>query len=454
MQDDQGRFGSAPRHDVGPLVRTAIGVATLVTLAMIGALGTTIARFFPADEGSGFGAGPLVGLGLVSVAGLTALALTRLDEVSWWVRGPIVLAITQLAIGLVMALAWYARGKYTYAPALVDAAPIHWYALGLGAVVIAAGALPARRRGVPTWLTATVVFALADLLATGVLAAFLSRSLDAGADTLLSADEIAPSGLTSMLLRPALIALVIAAAVTFIVRRRAALHRRLLPLGLAIVPITLLAMVALRDANARAVSIYESYLHVIAGSALFALCALVALAMTHGRALRTARRDADRPAPWVQRGSAPPVVGHQVFEGWLAGFSTTVEAFELRTDRAVLPIARGARLVAPLGPWTATAAAGEHRPIVADGAVTVTGFTTAPTEGPFRAGAAPIPSDRGQVVTVGRNPAETIRRDLVLLLWRPCLLFLVATILAALPGLTATRNFDHDDRPRTHRYGR
>jgi hypothetical protein len=64
--------------------------------------------------------------------------------------------------------------------------------------------------------------------------------------------------------------------------------------------------------------------------------------------------------------------------------------------------------------------------------VRVSGFVAPPSSGPFRGGGLPIAGAAGLVVAV-EDAAPAARRDAVLALWRPCLLFVLASSMAAVP---------------------
>jgi hypothetical protein len=97
-------------------------------------------------------------------------------------------------------------------------------------------------------------------------------------------------------------------------------------------------------------------------------------------------------------------------------------------------------VVAPLPAWTVSARAGASRPLLEGGTpVRVSGYVMAPGDGPFRTGGAPVAGPRGLVITVERRAHETIGRDIVLAVFRPCLLFLLLAAAAALPGLVGSR---------------
>ena len=53
----------------------------------------------------------------------------------------------------------------------------------------------------------------------------------------------------------------------------------------------------------------------------------------------------------------------------------------------------------------------------------------------FRRHALPVPGQHGLVVTRARRPEETIWRDIQLIMWRPCVLYLMVVAAAAIPGI-------------------
>lgn len=448
MDDDEVARYWRPSTYVRPGVKAAIVLAAAITIALVQLTFTVMRRYFPYEPYSG-SLDPLwlAGCGLVVVTTLLVLAVAGLRDTSWWARAAVVLAGTWLALIGVAGIAWYqltcTAGDFwcVGVPGLVDRLPLHWYALAAGAIAIVAAAIGARRRGPPLWVRGLAVFGLANLVALGCWLPLAGVIADRIGSPALAPADLARAHVALVLVPPALVALAVAVVVALAARRHRPLARPVviggqLALGLALVA----AVGAMNSDRMRAIELYENYVHALAGAALFTLCSLLGLAVAHARALRAARSDAGRAPPWVQTGrveSAGPAA-HLIYQGWLGGLTTRAGAFTLRTPSAVLHVPAGAHVVAPIASWSTGAAVGEALPIVADGdLVTVSGFVAPPADGPFRGGGAPIAGARGLVITVERRPDDRVRRDLVLLLWRPCLLFLIACTLAALPGLAA-----------------
>ena len=68
--------------------------------------------------------------------------------------------------------------------------------------------------------------------------------------------------------------------------------------------------------------------------------------------------------------------------------------------------------------------------------VVVGGFVDADPAHPFRGSLAALPGDRG-IVVAHADRTTFGDRDLALVLWRPCVAYLVIVVTIALPGLIA-----------------
>lgn len=436
------------RARVTPAVTGAVAALALVTLVMVGELLSVIDQQFaylgPRDMAG------LVTLELIGVAAAAVIAVAGLHGVSWWARSAIVLAALHLAMIVAVGLVWRVRPPSLIERPLVDALPVHWLGLALGGAAVVAALVAGARRGVLTALQGVVVFALLHAVVAAVWLPLAAAWIDAHGDPTVQPFALALRGWPWMIAPPIAIAAVATVAVTVFGRRmRPAAWRAA---GGALVVALLAASCVISVADGRAVILYENHGHVLIAGVLFAWGALIALAIAHLRALRAARDDANRAEPWVQRGVAQAADGEDgsiarlVFRGWLGGFATTAEAFTLRTMAGPVPVPAGARVIAPLAPWTTAASAGDARDVLRDGdQVRITGFERAGGDGPFRGSDAPVASARGLVVVVRRDAADTIRRDLVLALWRPCLLFLIASVLAALPAMAVAASRSPDD---------
>ena len=382
-------------------------------------------------------------LGLVTAAGsLTTWWSWRQRDVSVAARAAVVLVAVHLAIAVSAWGLWAVLGDYfrydgTALP-LIDEMPVAevTLALALTLMLIVLGTGAPRRGTAPRWLAGVVVYALAFLLLLAVWTPLVIPDL--GMPFIVDPRATLLAMAPSVVIPPAIYALV----PTLLVVLRPAWIGWVWPLVVAATGMLFVAAIGARShPQPEQLLAYGNFVPLLVGTAVFAAAAIALLAFAHARALLASRDDAARPAPWVQRGLVVPVYGDEVaqliVDGYLGGMRTQVDAFTLRTARGDhLIVAAGARLVAPVPAWTMTARAGERRPILRAGdEVIVSGFVESGGDGPFRAGALPIAGDAGLVVTVPRRGHETISRDVLLLVWRSCVVFVAVVLLAALPGL-------------------
>ena len=309
--------------------------------------------------------------------------------------------------------------------------------LGVGAALAAALIAAAlihnaasRRRLVPRWLRPAVIFSVSYLLLLGLwmpVAAVIWGSHEAGQNG---------EALLATLVVPG----ILAAAVTPNGRpkwwtRNAAV----IGVGLAVALVVALAMRF--NSSHLAHALFINLIPVLMIAAMVALAAVVALALCQWRELRFHRADGLRPAPWVQRGivetDAPPgtPIGFVRFLGWLGGFRTELAPFSIRTEeghRVAVP--RGSQLSAAPGIESVGSSSGDAVVALRVGdPVAAAGYEAPVGDGPFRASGAPVPSDRGVLVFGPHEPP--LVQSLILLLWRPCALYLLASMTAIIPAL-------------------
>lgn len=429
-------------------VRIAVIVAAVVTVGLVVVMGdlafAQVGRM-AALEQDVHGLNTRIGMALGGVAAAGLLAVV------WGARHRDVAMEARIAVALVAVfaaivpaagyLSRYLEPSDRRIP-LMSVQPATTVTLIACALVIAGaildGALRRRRlAGAPRWLHGTVVFALAFLALLGIWLPVVVPD-----QAPLFWDEpraYAVAMVPQVLVPPG--ALALATAVIAIARpswMRAIVRHAAIPLALGVA----VAVFRRLDASPTELALYGTFAHLLIAAAAFALCAIAALAWSHGRALRAHRLELTRAAPWVQRGTVDtaadaPEAGAWNVDGWLGGVRTTVQGFILRTSRGdLLRVPDGTPLLAPMPAATATAATGAHLTALQRGdQVTVTGFVSAGGDGPYREGSGVLPGDRGLVIAVRRRPHETLDRDVLLVLFRPCLVFLIVAALAALPGV-------------------
>lgn len=423
----------------GALVAATVAIAlftTVVFLAMVTVAGADTG--YPMPEG----ALPAIALGVIAVTGLAALAVLRFHEISPWIRTLVVLAAAHAALAVAALALWRlsaARVAFwhdTYPIASWLPAPAVAFALSV-LVVIAAALRSPRRAGTPRWLQAVAAWALTFLLGVGL---WLPIYADLGDARVIGAHGAA----STRLIATALLVPALAATLAALIAARRPRWRRLAAVaGLGVGSVLLLVALGARaQLDREEAAVYANFVPVLFGAAWFALATIVAVALTHVRALRVAARDRKRPAPWRQEGvvavktPSSTTVGHLVNHGWLAGLESESRGFILRTRNGELAIPAGAAIIAPVPPWTAQAPLGTAVPVISEGdRVEISGFIAASGVEPYRTSPRPIAGTAGLVITPARRLDEPVARDLVLQVWRPCAAFLLAIMLAALPGL-------------------
>jgi hypothetical protein len=421
-------------------VPVIVFVAAVVTVALVAQLANVAWRqaALLGRPAAGTEIGAVLGA-VGAVALLAGVWMARYHDVSPWARAAVALVGVHIAIA---AGAWWLSSRLLtpeHDVPLLRVLPAPAIALGGGVLLFVVAAVHRRARrltAAPGWLRGAVVFALSYLLALGIWVPIVvpESSREFWSDGVITDFRFAVT-----LVPPAAVAL--ATALVTIVRP--SLLRTVGFPAVAVAALFLIGAMGRRDdATMSALAAYANYVPVLFAAAWFAMSALAALAWTHARVLRAHRADAARPAPWVQSGvvESPPEenqVGTWHVDGWLAGFRTSLRGFTLRTARGdVLRVPDGARLVAPVPSAMVGADAGEHLPALRAGEqVTVSGFVAAGGDGPYRSAALPVPGSDGLVVSARRRADDSIGRDVILVLYRPCVLFLIFVALAALPGI-------------------
>lgn len=403
----------------------------------------------------------------LAVTAIMCVWIARRGDLSGVVRAAVLVPIVHVVF---TALCWFLWDSYSdriegaldRLP-LVNALPAPKIALGLGALVIVGALVPRGRRHrgkVPVWLRASVSFALAHVLLLGL---WLPIAAVGWQD--LFTTHIMPRGVLELippravefaqiaLIPPTVGALVFAVVSTAwpeSLRTLADKGGLLLALGLFI------ALGCRLLAEYTGFVAYANMVHVLLADAIFCLLCVVALGLAHARVLFFAARDAGKAAPWVQRGvieaerdatgTSPDAVGVLRHLGWLHGLRGRVRRFWLRTANGRLDVPADTRLIAPM-PLASTfsqvdgARLGDDfdrrdSPLLHTGdEVVVSGYVEPAGDGVYRRHALPVPGPHGLVITCARAPKETVWRDIQLIMWRPCVLYLLVVSAAALPGM-------------------
>ena len=399
----------------------------------------------------------------LAVSLLMGGVLARTTPVSGWVRAAVLVPILHV---MFMAMAWllwrgYA-GEIDYVAErlpLLERVPAPQVALALGGLLVLLAGLPMgrlslsrRTRGrVPTWLRAVVAFALAQVLLLGLWLPVAAMCWQQLFETRFTASglvgiEVAQAGsfIHIALIPPAVGAALFALASIVWPHRLARMAgdaRWALAVGLAVALICRLA------ADFEGFVAYANLVHVLLAEAVFCLLAVMALGLAHARIHYAARHDARSAAPWVQRGTVvsdtdrADVVATLHHIGWLHGLRGHAHRFWLRTDHCVLEVPAGTRVVAPV-PLASIdldrMVQDERCPLVRAGdELVVSGYVEPQGDGVFRRHAAPVPGPDGLLVSRARGPGESVWRDVQLLMWRPCVLYLLCVSVAALPAVAA-----------------
>lgn len=434
---------SQPRISVPTWVAAVVVAAIMISVGLIGVMTRVALSGAPASDA------PYLALtGVVVLTIVVAVWTVQTPAVAVWARLAVVVTASQLGIAIAAWVLWRTIAPTVASMAvsfpLLEDLPAPAVALGLGAAVVAASMWPRRRRtGAPRWLHGVVVFGLAYLLLLAFWMPVVASQVPDSHTMVVDVRDWIGDLVAFVLIPPAALALGVAVVVE---QRPPWLRQRRVQVSAfssIFVFIALLVAIGARtDASAGSHFMYGNFVHVLFSVAAFALIALAALAWSHARALAANRDDSQRPAPWAQEGvvvvppGGEPEVGHVIYHGLLGGLRPAVAGFVLRTPRGDLPVPAGVRLSAALPLSTESARAGERTAVLREGErVIVSGFVAPAADGPYRESSLLAAGPGGLVVAVPRHRAETISRDVLLLIWRPCVLFLVVAALAALPGI-------------------
>ena len=393
----------------------------------------------------------------LAVAVSMVLSLLPKGSTSRWIRLATLLPFLHLGLFPLVGWLWHlylARlgGPPSRLP-LIEQLPAPAIALALGLLVLVCSLVVATRRphtGTPRWLHSITVFALLHLLLLGLWLPMASAGWGQllehqwiGRNLLVPASNVATFTWVA-LAPPTAVALLLTLVLALWPKRFARRAAELTAVGVMLFTIALLLR---SGATFEAFIGYANFVHVLLSQALFCLFCIASLALSHWRSVRVVRNDADRPAPWVQRGVVESTgispVGWVEYLGWLGGLRMQLRAFALRTESGELEVPAHSALIAPMPAWTASANAGERVSLLsASDEVTVSGFVApAGDSGPYRQARRPVPGTDGMVVTTARGERETVLRDVMLIVWRPCVFYLLVATAAAIPGVVALTTF-------------
>jgi hypothetical protein len=126
-----------------------------------------------------------------------------------------------------------------------------------------------------------------------------------------------------------------------------------------------------------------------------------------------------------------------VIAGWLRGPRLVARPFRVLTRAGTVPVPGDVAVVASPPLLSTRLATGEALAVISEGdRVAVAGFVVPPADHPFRTSAGLIPGSAGiHAGREGEPPGGFTAMALVL--WRPCVAYLIVTVAAALPGVAA-----------------
>ncbi len=428
------------RHRAAPPISLIVGAVAGLAItpflaAAVGLLASNVYGLDLADDRLVVGLPVLV----FSILVVVAAPCTRIPRL---VR--LVLAAAMIQVGLAMAA--FALWMQPVNPIrMVVSLPLEpslmWSMIATAALLTAALAHQSfrMRRGCPLWLSRVVVFSMANLFVLGLMLPHFASQWPSGFDP-HPWRQMVTANFGAVLVAavvPALIALMIS------ILRPAALSTNSAGLMSLIGTAVLAGMVVRAEPTMIAEQIYAEFVPLLIGCALFALGSIVSLAVCQWRELAFHRSDAQRPDPWVQYGvvvgfdnePTGTVIGSVTFRGWLRGFTSQLGRFRIRSQSGEsLDVPPGSMLSLPLGASSIRARLGASAGSVRVGdPVAAAGYESPMSDGAYRKSPIPVASSDG-VIVYGAGEHRIID-SLAFLLWRPCVLFLLATSAVALPGL-------------------
>ena len=206
-------------------------------------------------------------------------------------------------------------------------------------------------------------------------------------------------------------------------------------LGGALGMLMLVAVSARLDASGRVMLLYSNFVPVMLAAAVVAIFALMVLGGVtwwRARSMHRSFTARERRGGTITPDSDEPVIGLEI-TSWLRGPRVVQRGFALQTSVGTLPV-RGAHLVAGLPAATTQLRVGERLKVLAPGdEVQIAGHGDASGD-PFRTSAAPLADGMFVAPAALDKPGFP---SVALVLWRPCVAYLLIVSAIAVPALAA-----------------
>jgi hypothetical protein len=309
-------------------------------------------------------------------------------------------------------------------------------AAGGGALVFGAAAWVIARRRSGDWVHGFAMLALAELLLLGLWIPIACSSWPGGAaeqwsQTQPLLDDLG-ARLAFTLIPPTVLALGFTALA---LRRPAALKASRGGLDVGLVILFVVAVFVRATASARVLLLYSNFLPVLLAAALVAMASLVALGGVTWRRTSVTHRaftSRERRGGTVVDDGDDPVIGLEI-TSWLRGPRVIQRPFSVHTSMGTLPV-RGAHLVAMIPAATTQLRTGESIEVLGPGEdVQIAGHGDAGGD-PFRTSAVPL-ADAMYVAPA--SLASDGFASAALVMWRPCVAYLLIVSAIAVPALAA-----------------
>ncbi len=304
------------------------------------------------------------------------------------------------------------------------------------AVVFAIVALVLARRRGGEWIHGFAMLALAELLLVGLWIPIACSAWPGGVDEWWSASEPllhdAGARVAFVVVPPTILAI---GFTVIALRRPSWLIKSHGAIGGALGILILVAVSARLDASGRAMLLYSNFVPLLLAAALVAILALMVLGGVtwwRARSMHRSFTARDRRGGTIAPDSNEPVIGLEI-TSWLRGPRVVQRGFAVNTAVGTLPV-RGAHLVAGLPASTTQLRVGERLAVLAPGhEVQVAGHGDASGD-PFRTSAAPIADGMFVAPAALDKPGFP---SVALVLWRPCVAYLLIVSAIAVPALAA-----------------
>jgi hypothetical protein len=320
---------------------------------------------------------------------------------------------------------------------LVNELPLGLATAGTAAATIALARLIAwKRRG--EWLHACAMLSLVHLLLAGLCAPIAAQvcmhiRYQWGWDT----HELAKA----MHWRPLVLGLPLVLATVFTaiaIHKYEHVHRWRKHLLVVVITGIAVAVAMRAEPRVGSAQVYANYIHVLLALTIVAVGSLGVLGIATALGTRRTRRALARgPLEATVLRSGDDVVAYWEIAGWLRGPRLVSRPFTALTRAGALRVPGEIGVVASPPPVSTRLAAGDALALIREGdKIALAGFVAPPADHPFRTSAALVPGSAG--IHVGRDgepPAGFT--GIALVLWRPCIAYLLVVIAIALPGLAA-----------------